>query len=85
MASVVLNGKGRLLAEPQLTVHGLADDDDRATDDAIEAIVDVLDRMSNADRKNDDEVVEAVRVAIRRSFRKSVGKCPLTKVHVMRL
>ena len=85
VASIVLNGKGRLLAEPQLTVHGLAAADDRAIDDAIEAIIDVLDRMSNADRKYDDEVAETVRVAIRRSFRKLVGKQPLTKVHVMRL
>ncbi len=85
VASVVLNGTGRLLAEPQLTVQGLADDDDRSIEDAIEAIVDVLDRMSKSDRKDDDEVAEAVRLAVRRSFRQSVGKRPMTKVHVTRL
>lgn len=85
VASVVLNGTGRLLAEPQLTVQGLADDDDRAIEDAVDAIVDVLDRMSNADRKDDAQVAEAVRIAVRRSFRESVGKRPMTKVHVMRL
>ena len=85
VASVVLNGTGRLLAEPQLTVQGLADDSDEAIDDAIEAIVDVIDRLSKSDRRNDEDVAEAVRVAVRRSFRQSVGKRPLTKVHVMRL
>jgi ribonuclease J len=85
VASVVLSGTGRLLAEPRLTVHGLADDDDRAIDDAVEAIVDALDRMSNADLEDDDEIAEAIRIAVRRSFRESVGKRPLTKVHVMRL
>jgi ribonuclease J len=85
VATVVLNGTGRLLAEPRLTVQGLADEDDRAMDDAIEAIVDVLDRMSDKDLQDDDEVEEAVRIAVRRSFRESVGKRPLTKVHLMRL
>ena len=85
VATVVLNGTGRLLAEPRLTVQGLADEDDRATDDAIEVIVDVLDRMSDKDLQDDDEVEEAVRIAVRRSFRESVGKRPLTKVHLMRL
>ena len=85
VASVVLNGTGRLLAEPQLTVQGLADDDDEAIDHAIEAIVDVIDRLSKSDRRNDEEVAEAVRIAVRRSFRQSVGKRPMTKVHVVRL
>jgi ribonuclease J len=85
VASVVLGGGGRLLAEPQLTVHGLADDDDRALDDAVDAVIDVLDSMSKRDLKDDGKVAEAVRIAVRRSFRQSVGKRPLTKVHVMRL
>ncbi len=85
VATVVLNGAGLLLVEPRLTVQGLAAEDDRAIDDALDAIIDALDLMPDADLGNDDKVSEVVRIAVRRSFRESVGKRPVTNVHVMRL
>ncbi len=87
VATVVVDGRGRLMSDPQLTVHGLLDgeDDDESWSDAIDAIADAVEGMSDKARRDDDEVSETVRIAVRRSLRDTVGKRPVTEVHVVRL
>ena len=86
VATVVVDRKGNLVADPKLTVHGLIDgedDDVRAT--AIDAIADAVEGLSKTARRDDEEVAEATRIAVRRALRDAVGKRPVTDVHVVRL
>ncbi len=87
VATVVIDGRGRLMADPQLTAQGLLDgeDDDDAWEEAIEAIVEAIEKLRGKARMDDDAVSEAVRIAVRRSLRATIGKRPTTQVHVVRL
>ncbi len=42
-------------------------------------------RLSDSHRKDDEQVSEAVRLAVRRAFRKTIGKKPVTQVHLVRV
>ena len=87
VATVVIDGRGKLMADPQLTAQGLLDgeDDDDAWEEAIEAIVDAIENMRAKARMDDDAVSEVVRIAVRRSLRATIGKRPATQVHVVRI
>ncbi len=88
VATVVLDKKGRLAADPQLSVPGLVDAegaDDVAARAALEAIADAVHELGRAQRDDDAEVTEAVRLAVRRTLRDTLGKRPVTQVHVVRL
>jgi len=87
LASLVLNGKGGLLAPPQLTTQGLLDETEEeglvaAAAAEVERAVAALRGSALAD---DAQVSEAVRIAVRRSFFRSLGKKPVTQVHVIRI
>lgn len=88
IATVVLDKRGRLHEDPQLSVPGLIDgvDADVAIkDDAIAAIADAVEDLSSNERDDDDEVSSASIRAIRRVFREALGRRPLAEVHVVRL
>lgn len=87
VATVVLDGKGKLVADPQLSMQGVLDelDEGESWDDAIDAIVEAINDLSPRERGNDDTVSEAARIAVRRALRESVGKRPVTDVHVVRV
>jgi ribonuclease J len=87
VASVVVDGRGRLMADPQLTAQGLIDEegDSAPHEAAIAAIAEAINDLSDRDRKNDDKISDAARIAVRRSLRDTLGKRPTTQVHVVRL
>ncbi len=88
VATVVLDGAGRLLGEPQLTVHGLAADgggEEAARAEAADAARRALAALAPAKRADDATVKEAVRIAVRRSLYARHGKKPLTDVHLVRM
>lgn len=77
--TVVLNGKGKLLAGPSVMAEGVPEQilgDLRA---AAEKTVEGLGRLSN-----DEEVAEAVRRAVRRAAQSAWGKKPVTRVEILR-
>ncbi len=86
MVTVVLDAKGRLAGEPQVSAIGLLEAGDVAMADAvIDAVRRAVGRMPASSRKDDDKVREEVRLAVRRAFRDAVGKKPVTQVHLVRL
>ena len=87
VATVVLDRKGKLMADPQLALHGLAEEgDERALEDSlIEAIEAALAKLSGQQRGDDDAVEEAAYRAIRRTLMDAKGKKPTTAVHVVRV
>ncbi len=87
VATVVVDGRGRLMADPQLSAQGVIDDEDDTPlrNAALAAITQAVDGLSDRDRKSDDKISEAARNAVRRSLRDTMGKRPSTQVHVVRL
>ena len=85
--TLIVDSEGWMAAAPQLTMLGLADDDEapyvleQLTEEAKIAIAD----MSEADRRDDTEIGEMTRRAIRRHLRDTFQKRPLTTVHVVRV
>ena len=86
VVTVVLDGDGRLMTEAQLSSIGIMEEDDAGTEDCVLAAVGTaLGKMPKRGRRDDAAVREAVRIAVRAAFRDSVGKRPVTTVHVVRL
>ncbi len=84
LITVAFNGKGGLAGKPQLTTIGLLDEGEEAiADDVISAVRTVVKKLGGT---SDDEALrEAVRLAVRRTFRMLLNKKPMTKVHLVRL
>jgi ribonuclease J len=88
VATVVLDRKGRLVADPQVAVPGLIDGDTRdieAVALAVDAVTEAIEGLKRDQLDDDAAITEAVRVAVRRSLRASIGKRPLTQVQIVRI
>ncbi|MFD0850074.1 ribonuclease J [Sphingosinicella xenopeptidilytica] len=81
---VVIDGKNRLLAPPQVQSHGVPVEDDR--DEFLDDCVSAASEAAAKARSNGEEALaEAIRVAVRRTARDWTGKKPITEVTVTRI
>jgi ribonuclease J len=88
VATVVLDEKGRLRADPQLSVPGLldgADGDAELHEDALYAIRDGVERLAPKARRDDDAVAESVKRELRRALRRGTGRRTPVEIHVVRV
>jgi ribonuclease J len=87
VATLVLGRDGRLLADPQVTLHGLVDPegDGAALGDAGAAVRSAVEALDPGRRVDDAAVKEAARLAVRRYIHGERGKKPLTDVHLVRV
>jgi len=86
VATVVLDRNGRLLASPKVTVHGVIEEtDDAVRDELAEAVARAVEGLRSSERRDDEAVREAARVAVRRSLRATFGKRPVTEIHIVRI
>ncbi len=87
VASLVLDSKGELVTDPQVTLTGLADatSEDEMIDGMLDAIEDAIDALPAARQRNDGAVEDAVRQAVRRIIKSLVGKRPVTDIHLVRI
>lgn len=86
--TIVIDRKGRMVTEPQLSAQGVLGDTDEDYDLMDDVIDDVLDALSSAKasaRRDDEALSEHLRRAVRKSFRARRGKNPSTEVHLVRL
>lgn len=85
--TLVVDRAGTMLAEPQISVKGLADmaETEELSDRISQALYGVLDAMPKGRRRDDEAVREAARVTLRRALRSRYGKRPLIDVHLVRL
>lgn len=84
--TVVIDRVGELMGDPILTTTGLLEPDDHdIEDDVLDAAEDAIEHLSKKDRRNDDVVSEAVRLAVRRFFRSNFNKNAVTTVHLVRV
>ncbi|PJB72984.1 MAG: MBL fold hydrolase [Alphaproteobacteria bacterium CG_4_9_14_3_um_filter_47_13] len=87
--SIVLDGRGDLVCDPQVTTVGLIDQEDklekRLEEDILDEIEDILADMQREDRRNDHAVQEEIRIGIRRMLNIVTGMKPKTSVHTLRV
>ncbi len=85
-ASIVVDGAGTLVAMPRLSFNGFPGElEDELEDAAAEAVEDAISALSPAAKRDDDEIGEAARRAVRRYINARFSKRPVTDVHVIRL
>jgi len=86
VATIVVDQRGQLVAEPQVTLHGLIGDGGGVSlDDIGKAVAGAIAEIPTMQRGNDEALREAARLAVRRSVYATQGKKPVTEVHVVRL
>lgn len=88
VATLVMNGKGQLIDEPQLSAPGVFDEegaDSGQFDQAIDAMEEAVLALSPRARKDDDAVEEAALRGLRRALNAATGKRPLAQIHVVRV
>jgi ribonuclease J len=84
--TVVVDKKGNLFDDAQISTTGLLEPDDfDFEDDVLDVAEAAVDHLSAKARLDDDQIVEAVRIAVRRYFRGKFNKNPVTSVHLVRL
>jgi ribonuclease J len=87
LATIVVDGEGRLRAPPQVTVQGLGavEEDAALTEELRQQVADAIAALPAAERREDAALREAARLAVRRSLRAWHGKKPVTEVHLVRI
>lgn len=86
VATVILNARGDLQADPQISAIGLLEIGETEMEDAAHnAIVDAVENMSNRTARDDEAATEEIRISLRRTFRKILDKNPITNIHLVRV
>jgi ribonuclease J len=87
LATIVVDGEGRLLAPPQVTVQGLGEPEQDAalTEELRQKVEAALAELGPRERRDDAALREAARLAVRRSLRAWHGKKPVTEIHLVRI
>lgn len=88
-ATLVMDDKGKLLADPQVSTVGLTDPDTKEgqnfEDDILDEIEEILDDMSKSELRDDEFVSEELRIGIRRYIHHKLSIKPKVTVHVIRV
>ncbi len=87
VVSLVLDHRGKLLAPPQLTARGLLDPEDDAEDlaDLSDAVSRGVAKLTPGQRRDDGATAEAARLVVRRQFKQTQGRRPVTDIHIIRV
>ncbi len=87
VVAVVVDEHGDLLGEPRIAGAGLYDSEQDADieDAAIDAAEEAVHRASRKERRDDAALSEAVRLAVRRTFQRELGRKPVVEVQLIRL
>jgi ribonuclease J len=85
VASLAVDGQGRLLGEPQISAPGLFETGDPEPGLIAAELRRGLAEMPAALRRGDDELREAVRATLRKQVGRRLRKRPTVEVHVIRV
>ena len=87
VATVIVDASGDLKGPPQVAVHGVYDREaePEIAHEVEDAIVAAVEDLPKARRRDDAQVHEAARLAVRRSIKALCGKRPHIDVHLVRL
>jgi len=86
VVTVTVDSAGEILQPPTLTAPGLLDvDDGPILDFAADAAINAVQQMPAKSRRDDGNLHEMVRRAVRRALYQKTGKRPVTYVHIVRV
>jgi ribonuclease J len=87
VASLVLDKKGRVLADPQVSAPGLlAEDENRKVLGKLSGLIeDAIEKLPGEALKQDNAIKEAARLTLRRHFSNVYGKKPWIDIQVVRV
>lgn len=89
IVTVVVDGRGNLVAPPKITALGLLDEtsdlDAEHMQAAVAAVSNAVKNMPKAERDSDEALSELVRVTTRRFFNDRFDRKPQTRVHLVRV
>ena len=87
--SVVLDGRGKVAAGPQVRALGLPADDDYPMDEVLEDLAkearQALARLQGEEREFDDEVETVMSRAVKKASQRIWGKRPVVETTVLRV
>ena len=84
-ATLVIDGKGKGVASPKVSLRGIEDEDGSLAAAVVDGLQEMLADLTAGERKDDKRIAEAARQAVRRVVRAHLGKKPLTDVHIVRI
>lgn len=88
MVTVVVDARGQLVVDPQISLMGFGAREGEAEEDKNDiraAVIAAFEAMPKSQRIDNVAVQHAVRVAARRALNELYGKKPMTDVHVVRV
>lgn len=85
VVTLVLDGNNALAVAPQVTTVGLLDEETGVMDQVLRDLTRAVAQLSDDDMVEDDILRETARLAVRRAFRRILGKKPVTQVQLIRL
>jgi ribonuclease J len=84
-ATLVIDKQGRAKADPVVSLRGIEDPDGSLVEAVVAGLKEALADLSAAERRDDGQIEQAARQAVRRVVRAHLGKKPLTDVHIVRI
>jgi ribonuclease J len=84
-ATLVIDGKGRAVAPPKVSLRGIEDEDGALAKAIVAGLREMVADLSPSERSDDGRIEDAARQAVRRVVRAHLGKKPLTDVHIVRI
>ncbi len=85
LASLVVDGAGRLIGSPKLSAPGLFDSDDSEAERVADMFAAGLADIPAGVRQDEDNFRDAAKTALRRALGRKLQKRPLVDVHLMRV
>ncbi len=81
----MIDKQGKAKADPVVSLRGIEDPAGSLAKAVVTGLKEVLADLSAAERRNDGQIEQAARQAVRRVVRAHLGKKPLTDVHIVRI
>jgi ribonuclease J len=87
VCTVVVDKKGKLVTDPQITALGLLDEDHYVEehDAVVDMARDAFEELPLSARLDNSVAQEAIRRAVRRTLKEMLGHKPITTVHLVRI
>ena len=87
VVTMVMDSRGQVVGEPQVSLMGLVDDSQATPlqDDIAAVVMDAIDAMPKSTRIDDKAVRHMTAQAVRRYLQDNLGKKPVTDIHLVRV